>query len=55
MNLVEENYFSEEAEKFYTGSSQIKSFMDCEAKELAKIQRRWQDKPSKALLVGTTP
>lgn len=53
MKLIEENYFSEEAEKFYTGSSQIKSFLDCEAKELAKIERRWEDKPNKALLVGS--
>lgn len=53
MKLVEENYFSEEAEKFYTGSSQIKAFMQCEAKELAKINKTWQDEPSKALLVGS--
>lgn len=53
MKLVEENYFSEEAEKFYTGSSQIKAFMQCEAKELAKINKIWEDEQSKALLVGS--
>ncbi len=53
MKLVEENYFSEEAEKFYTGSSQIKAFMKCEAKELSKINGTWKDEPSKALLVGS--
>lgn len=51
--LCEENYFSQENEKHYTGSSQIKAFMQCEAKELAKINGTWQDKPSKALLVGS--
>lgn len=53
MELVEENYFSEDAEKFYTGSSQIKAFMNCEAKELATIKGDWKDEPSKALLVGS--
>ena len=53
MLLSEENYFSDAARKFYTGSSEIKSFMDCEAKTIAEINGTWQDEPSKALLVGS--
>lgn len=51
--LCEENYFSLENEKKYTGSSQIKAFLQCEARELAKINGTWQDKDSKALLLGS--
>lgn len=51
--LTEENYFSPENEAYYTGSSQIKSFMKCEAKELAKIKGNWKEEPSKSLLVGS--
>ena len=36
--ICEENYFSAENELKYCGSSQIKSFMDCEARTLAKIK-----------------
>ena len=53
MLLSEENYFSDAARKFYTGSSEIKSFMDCEARTIAEINGAWQDEPSKALLVGS--
>jgi hypothetical protein len=53
MELVEENYFSEAARKFYTGSSELKSFMDCEARTLAEINGEWKEEPSKALLVGS--
>ena len=51
--LCEENYFSRENEKKYIGSSQIKAFIQCEERELAKINGTWQDKPSKALLLGS--
>lgn len=52
-NLCEENYFSKENELKYCGSSQIKSFMDCEARTMAKINGEWEEKPSTALLVGS--
>lgn len=52
-NLVEENYFELENEKKYCGSSQIKSFMECEAKAMAKLKGEWEEEPSKALLVGS--
>ncbi len=52
-NLVEENYFSKENELKYCGSSQIKSFMKCEAEAIAKIQGEWKEEPSKSLLLGS--
>lgn len=52
-NLCDENYFNKENELKYCGSSQIKSFMDCEAKTMAKINGEWEEEPSTALLVGS--
>lgn len=52
-NLCDENYFDKENELKYCGSSQIKSFMDCEAKTMAKINGEWEEEPSTALLVGS--
>ena len=51
--ITEETYFSKENELKYCGSSQIKSFMDCEAKTMAKINGEWEEEPSTALLVGS--
>lgn len=52
-NLCEENYFSQENEMKYCGSSQLKSFLDCEARTMAKINGEWKEEPSTALLVGS--
>lgn len=52
-NLCEENYFSTENEMQYCGSSQIKSFLDCEARTMAKLHEDWKEEPSTALLVGS--
>lgn len=51
--ITEETYFSKENELKYCGSSQIKSFMDCEARTMAKINGEWEEEPSTALLVGS--
>lgn len=51
--ITEETYFSKENELKFCGSSQIKSFMDCEARTMAKINEEWQEEPSTALLVGS--
>lgn len=51
--ICEENYFSKENELKYCGSSQIKSFMDCEARTLAKIKGEYQEENTTALLVGS--
>ena len=50
MILTEENYFSKEAESFYTGSTQIKNFLKCEAETLAKISGEWVEEKSDALI-----
>lgn len=51
--LCEENYFSLENEMKYTGSSQIKSFLKCEACALAKLKGEWIEETSKAMLVSS--
>ena len=53
MILNETNYFSQEADTHYMSASQFKSFAKCENKALAKINRKWSDESSTALLVGS--
>lgn len=50
--LTEENYFSKEVSKIYTGSSEIKDFLKCEACALAKLNGEWEEEKSKAMLVS---
>ncbi len=51
--LTEENYFSEENNWKYAGSSQIKSFCDCEARTMAELKGEWQRPINTSLLVGS--
>ena len=51
--LNNENYFSQENELKYFGSSQFKSFMDCEARTMAEIKGEWERPKSDALLIGS--
>ena len=51
--LIEENYFSKENELKYTGSSQIKSFLDCPAKELAILNGEWIEEKTISQMVGS--
>lgn len=53
MILTEENYFSPEAQAFYMGASQFKSFVKCENCALAELNGKWQREESTALLVGS--
>ena len=53
MKLTEENYFSQENNMIYTGSSQIKDFIKCEACALAKLKGEWFEEKSKAMLVSS--
>ena len=53
MELNEENYFSNEARKFYTGSSEIKDFLECEACALAKLNSEFEEEKSKAMMVSS--
>lgn len=50
MELTQETYFSKEAEEYYAGSTQIKNFLECEAKALATIKGEWQEETSTAML-----
>lgn len=52
MLLTRDNYYSPEADQEYFSCSQYQAFCECEAKAMAKIQGRWEDKPTEALLVG---
>lgn len=51
--LTEENYFSQENNMKYAGSSQIKSMIQCEASTLAKLRGEWQEEKSKAMMVSS--
>lgn len=53
MELTRENYFSQEAQMAYMGSSQFKDFLSCEAAALAKIQGRNKPPASRSMLVGS--
>lgn len=52
-SLTEENYFSEENNMKYVGSSQIKSFYDCESRTMAELKGEWQRPQNNSLLVGS--
>lgn len=47
--VTNENYFSPEISQIYTGSSEIKSMMQCEAATLAKLRGEWNEPPTTAL------
>lgn len=53
MELTRENYFSQEAQMAYMGSSQFKDFLSCEAAALAKIQGRYKPPASRSMPVGS--
>ena len=53
MKIDEKSYFSQEAKKIYTGSSEIKAFLKCEACALAELNGEWEEETSKAMLVSS--
>lgn len=53
MKLTNNNYFSPEASMHYFGTSQIKSFMDCEARALAECKGEYRQPNTVPLLVGS--
>lgn len=53
LQLTNKNYHSQEANRDYMSRSQFKGFMDCEAKEMAKLNGLWLEEKSTALLVGS--
>ena len=53
MKLNKNNYYSQEANKYYMSYSQFKDFLKCPAYAMAKIKGEWQDECSDSLLVGS--
>lgn len=52
MELNRDNYYDREADWEYMSCSQYQGFCECEAKQMAKLQGRWVDEPTEALIVG---
>ena len=52
MILNDDNYYTVNADIEYMSCSQFQAFCECEAKELAILQGRWEDEPKEAFLVG---
>jgi len=52
MKLTPDNYYSREADDFYMSCSQYQGWLECEAKQKAKNEGRWEDEDSTALMVG---
>lgn len=51
---TDDNYFSPEMSRLYSGSSQIKAFIDCEAREIAVLKDEWvKEQSSDAMLQGS--
>lgn len=53
MELTRENYFSQEVQMAYMGSTQFKDFLSCEAAALAKIRGQYKPPASRSMLVGS--
>lgn len=50
--LTRDNYYTREADWAYMSCSQYQGFLECEAKQMAKLQGRFVEEPSEALIVG---
>lgn len=53
MNLSDDTYYSKEANIVFFSVSQYKDFCKCEAMALAKIRGEYEQKQTKAMLIGT--
>lgn len=51
--LNDDNYYSQEANQFFFSVSQYKDFCMCEAMALAKLRGEFEQKQTKAMLIGT--
>ena len=51
--ITNENYFSKENNMKYMGSSQFKTFLECEARAVAEVNGEYEREKSVALLVGS--
>lgn len=52
MELVYANYFSLEANQYYFSNSQYKGFLNCPAKEMAKIRGDWFFETTAPMMIG---
>lgn len=52
MTLTSKNYYSKEANRLYMSNSEYSDWLDCPARKAAKIQGKWQDEETIAMLVG---
>lgn len=50
--LTRENYYSLEADREYMSCSQYQGWLECEAKQIAKLRGHWVDAPREAFDVG---
>lgn len=53
MNLTEETYYSQKANKEYFSVSQYKDFAKCEAMAMAKISGEYKPEMTRAMLIGS--
>ncbi len=53
MNLNDDNYYGKEANQSFFSVSQYKDFCKCEAMAMAKIRGEFEQKQTKAMLIGT--
>lgn len=53
MQLTKENYYCNEADKHYMSVSQFKSFCECEAKAMARLNNQWPREKNEAFLIGS--
>lgn len=53
MEINQDNYYSEDANREFFSVSQYKSFMNCEARAMAEISGEYARPTTKALLVGS--
>lgn len=53
MKLTQENYYSQEANLEYMGSTQFKDFQKCEKEALAKVKGEYVEPKSDAMLMGS--
>lgn len=53
MNLTEETYYSQKANKEYFSVSQYKDFAKCEAMAMAKISGAYKPEMTRAMLIGS--
>lgn len=53
VQVTPENYYSHEVGKEYFSASQVKAFLDCEARALAEINGEYERPTTPALLIGS--